>query len=150
MYAVDSDPCAAKFLGGAVEKDKTHRVLEENIAFFDAKGYGLFAVCHKDNSAVLGYCGFVQSSLFDGNEPEIICGLSSSARSNGFGPEATKAVAEWALQDGILVRVLASIAADNSKAISLAHKVGFKFLQKRDAPTRDGRRESIYVLEPED
>jgi RimJ/RimL family protein N-acetyltransferase len=93
----------------------------------------LFEVVETDRA--IGIVGLLRSDAFDGSDYELTCALLEEAEGRGLATEACAAVVEWALGEGGLKRVIASVDDNNRPGTLLAERLGMVAIDRR--PFRD-------------
>ncbi len=81
-----------------------------------------------------GYCGLMRSGPSlpeDPNNVEFVYCFHRAASGKGFGPEAGKAVIQYAFKNLTLDKVTAFIRPTNTRALRAGRKVGFSYVRDR-------------------
>jgi [ribosomal protein S5]-alanine N-acetyltransferase len=149
MAAVFGDAEVMRFGSGARPREWVEKCLKGCLEDYHQKwGFGLWAVVHKPNWAVIGFCGL---SLFDNvdgqREVEIGYRLASDYWGQGLATEAARAVRDHALGQLALRRLIALIDAENVRSIRVAEKIGLRHEKDtlfRDKPVR------VYAIRSSD
>jgi RimJ/RimL family protein N-acetyltransferase len=93
-------------------------------------GFGLYAVVHKQNQELIGYCGFFIQSIEQQKEVEIGYRLAQKYWGQGLATEAAKAVVEYGHQRFNFQRFVCLIEIENSRSIRVANKLGMTLEKK--------------------
>lgn len=96
--------------------------------YYEARGYGPFAVIERSTRLLIGYCGLFYFSDVNG-QPEVELGyrLARSAWGKGYATEAAITARDYALTALGMKRLIAIIDPANIASIRVAEKLGMKF-----------------------
>jgi ribosomal-protein-alanine N-acetyltransferase len=127
-----------KFVGNsqAWRKDRTGQFIRSASNMLRELGYCQWALFHKGDGNLIGYCGFV-----DDNEPEIDWRLAPELWGNGLATEAAFAVLKHGIDTLGFRRVIATVQAANLASIRVIEKLGMTLVRRFD---RDGREVMLY------
>ncbi|PYJ48859.1 MAG: GNAT family N-acetyltransferase [Verrucomicrobia bacterium] len=110
---------------------------EQTVAFLDKlidwERRGLpsqFAVIHRNDNCLIGYCGFFHQQVDEMDEIEIGYRLNRDYWSRGLATEAARAVRDHGFRDLKLPRVISLIHPDNLPSRRVAEKNGMKIEKK--------------------
>ena len=110
---------------------------EQTVAFLDKlidwERRGLpsqFAVIHRNDNRLIGYCGFFHQQVDEMDEIEIGYRLNRDYWSRGLATEAARAVRDHGFRDLKLPRVISLIHPDNLPSRRVAEKNGMKIERK--------------------
>lgn len=94
----------------------------------EVQGYSYWALVHKANSKVIGYCGLGYDANLDGRA-EVALGyrLARAYWGRGYATEGVKATLDYALNKLGLSSVVATIDPSNQASIRVAEKAGMVF-----------------------
>jgi len=126
MESVFGDTDVMRFGTGPRPRDWVEKWLEGCLEdYFQKWGFGLWAVVHKANHAVIGFCGLTRFDDVEG-QPEIEIGyrLARNYWGQGLATEAALAVRDYAHEHLGLGRLIALIDAENVRSIRVAEKIG--------------------------
>jgi ribosomal-protein-alanine N-acetyltransferase len=97
-----------------------------------------FAIIHRNDNRLIGYCGFFHQQVDETDEIEIGYRLDPDYWSRGLATEAAQAVRDHAFRDLKLPRVISLVHPDNLPSQRVAEKNGMKIEKKtvfREFPT---------------
>lgn len=114
-----------RFSLGPYKREQTQNVLRKFLSWENAGLPSPFAVVLRENSEVLGYCGFLHHPELPG-EVEIGYRLDPSYWNRGLITEAARAVRDHAFDDLKLPRVISLIHPENIPSRRVAEKNGMK------------------------
>ena len=119
-----------RFSLGAFTREQTVGFLDKLI---DWQRRGLpsqFAVIHRNDNRLIGYCGFFHQQVDEMDEIEIGYRLNPDYWSRGLATEAARAVRDHGFRDLKLPRVISLIHPDNLPSRRVAEKNGMKIEKK--------------------
>lgn len=130
-----TEPGVRRFLWDdeIIARETVEEVVRSSRDSFAAKGYGLWVLEYKDESGVIGFCGFRDSDAFDEREGsiELLYGLSERWWGQGLAAEAAQAVVMYGFERCGFKRILAITDAPNTASVRVMEKAGMRFV-KRD------------------
>jgi RimJ/RimL family protein N-acetyltransferase len=137
-------------------RDRTALAIRRWISFWDADGFGLFAVRRREDGRLLGDVGLLawdpdtwipgsRGEIGPGAEVEIGWTIARAAWGNGYATEAALAVLGWARDELKLERLISLIHPENEASIRVAEKLGER--HERDV-VLSGRPARVYSLQP--
>lgn len=104
--------------------------IEQRLISYLEYGFGLYAVVHKQNQELIGYCGFFIQSIEQQKEVEVGYRLARKYWGQGLATEAAKAVVEYGQQRFNFQRFVCLIETENSRSIRVANKLGMTLEKK--------------------
>ncbi len=122
LAAIHADAEVMRHLGGAQHPDDAWRYLAMMIGQWDLRGYGVWAVIHKDSDALIGRVGM--------NHPEgwpaleIAWTLGRSYWGQGYASEAADAAMDYAFLTQKSERLISLIAPENIASAKVAARLG--------------------------
>ncbi|BAZ22240.1 putative acetyltransferase [Kalymmatonema gypsitolerans NIES-4073] len=148
LTAILADPFVMRFsLSGPKTLKQTQSLLENVLASYENQGRGLYAVVHKDDQKLIGYCGFLEQEIDGQREIEISYRLASAYWGKGLATEAAKAIRDYAFSQLGLTRLISIIEPENIRSIRVADKIGMRHEKDsriRNLPVR------IYAIHKSD
>jgi ribosomal-protein-alanine N-acetyltransferase len=111
-----------------IPRERVAAIVEESVASFESRGYGLWAVSPLAGEALLGFCGFW---LF--HEPprlELLYGVAPAHWNRGFATEAARAVMRYGFEELSFERVEASTDAANAASARVMERIGMTFWKR--------------------
>jgi RimJ/RimL family protein N-acetyltransferase len=149
MAAVFGDPEVMRFGPGPQSREWVQGWLRGCLEDYYRKwGFGLWAVVHKSDHRVIGFCGLTRFDDIDG-QPEIEIGyrLARAFWGRGLATEAAEAVRDHALGVLVLPRLVSIIDPHNEASIRVATKIGLR--HEKDVLFRGNPRQ-LYVIHKAD
>lgn len=104
--------------------------IEQRLISYLEYGFGLYALVHKQNQQLIGYCGFFIQSIEQQKEVEIGYRLAKKYWGQGLATEAAKAVVDYGQQRFNFRRFVCLIEIKNNRSIRVAQKLGMKLEKK--------------------
>jgi RimJ/RimL family protein N-acetyltransferase len=115
---------------GVHSKKQIKQFIEQRLISYMEYGFGLYAVVHKQNQELIGYCGFFIQSIEQQKEVEVGYRLAKKYWGQGLATEAAKAVVEYGQQRFNFQRFVCLIETENSRSIRVANKLGMTLEKK--------------------
>jgi ribosomal-protein-alanine N-acetyltransferase len=126
FHAINNDPGVARYLfdGRQITASESTALLDASRVLLARHGHGLFAVRLRDDGALIGWAGYLES----GNPPvlEVAYALLAAARGHGFAVEATRAVMTWGARHLGMSMFHASVDAPNVASLRVLEKLAFR------------------------
>jgi [ribosomal protein S5]-alanine N-acetyltransferase len=133
IASILADPDVMRFsLSGPKTREQTQEFLEAVFYSYEYRKRGLYAVIHKADTNLIGFCGLLDWEI-DG-QPEIEIGyrLDPAYWRQGLGTEAAIAVRDYGLNQLKLKRLIAVIQPENKASIRVAEKLGMRAEKEMD------------------
>ncbi|MEO1342165.1 MAG: GNAT family N-acetyltransferase, partial [Cyanobacteria bacterium J06635_13] len=89
-------------------------------------GFGLYALVHKQDQQMIGYCGFFLQAIEQQKEVEIGYRLARKYWGQGLATEAAQAVLGYGQQRFNFQRFVCLVEPANTRSIRVATKLGMK------------------------
>lgn len=125
------DPEVMQFsIIGVHSKKQIKQFIEQRLLSYLERGFGLYALVHKKNKELIGYCGFFLQSIEQQREVEIGYRLAKKYWGQGLATEAAQAVLEYGQQRFRFKRFICLIDPQNTRSIRVATKLGMKLEKK--------------------
>ncbi len=139
LASIMADPRVMEFsTSGPWDLDRTKAFLERCQVDYSAErwGYRRWALIHKADDRLIGYCGLARYDEVDGS-PEIAIGyrLTPEYWGRGLATEAAAATRDYAFGSLGMTRLISTIEPENRASIQVAEKIGMtceKQIQKWD------------------
>jgi len=119
-----------RFSLGVFSCEQTAAFVRKILGWNSAGLPSLFAVIVRENSKLIGYCGFFHQEIDGTNEIEIAYRLHPNYWGRGLATEAAQAVRNHAFRDLKLPRVISLIHPDNRASRRVAEKNAMKVEKK--------------------
>jgi RimJ/RimL family protein N-acetyltransferase len=140
LQALKADPRVfAVMLGGVRTAQRAAEELADDMAFWAARGVGMWAVRRTGDHAFMGLAGIMERP--DGRGMALRFGLRPEARGRGLASEAAGAAVRFAHDRAGLDRVIAVAREDNFASRQVLGAIG---MVECDAFLREGQRMLVY------
>jgi RimJ/RimL family protein N-acetyltransferase len=127
MSELMANPDFMRFSLGVFTREQTVAFLDKLIGWERRGLPSQFAVIHRNDNRLIGYCGFFHQEVDETNEIEIGYRLDPDYWSRGLATEAAQAVRDHGFRDLKLPRVISLIHPDNLPSRRVAEKIGMTF-----------------------
>lgn len=135
--AIYGDPQTMHFIPcGALDRDRTQRLVERMIERDESNGFGIWPVVHKGEHRVIGECGVTYIPGY-GTDVEIAWIFNRAYHGQGYAEESARAVLGYAFGELHLSRVYALIDRANAPSIALANRLQMRYDRIVRAYNRD-------------
>jgi [ribosomal protein S5]-alanine N-acetyltransferase len=114
-YMFDDQPVAIEFI---------YEILEQSVANFAARGFGIWMISEKSGDTDIGLCGM--RPVEDLGEVEILYALSDSKLGRGYAIEAARAVARYGFERAGLERLIGITDPPNVGSWRVLDKLGMR------------------------
>lgn len=130
LASMFGDAEALRFWGGALDRDRTRRWIERNLARYEADGFGRCAVVLRSTGELVGDCGLI-TTLVEGR-PEVELGwvVRRSHWRKGIATEAAAAWRDAAFGRFGLERIVSMVLETNLASRRVAEKLGMTVERK--------------------
>jgi RimJ/RimL family protein N-acetyltransferase len=149
LAAMLGDPEVMRFYSAPKTRAEAEGWLRWNQRLYAARGFGLWAMEHKDTGEFVGDCGLTPQPVEDSEEIEVGYHVASRHWRKGYASEAARACRDHAFDVLGVERLVAIIHPDNVASQGVARKIGMS-LWKTIVWQRSGRPERIYSMGRED
>lgn len=162
--AITRDPEVMRFIGEGrpISAEETAANLDSIINAFRRRGFGRWAVVHKESGRLIGYCGFSAGNPVAGVELAYM--LARPFWGQGLATEAARACLRYAFEELKLPSVSALTRPGNLRSRRVMEHLGMKFLSEevylsydcvhyaidRDEFTHDGSPYVLHTSRPRD
>lgn len=129
MYErVYTDPDVMRYVqptGWPHPREESAAFLARVNAFFDEHGFGQWAVEHKVEGRLLGYCGL--KFLHKTTEVELLYGLDKDYWGQGLATEAARAALRYGFEEARLSYIVAVALPENAGSRRVLEKAGMRY-----------------------
>ena len=131
LVPILGDPQVMKFsIMGVHDRQLIRIFIEQRLLSYLEPGFGLYALIHKQNGELVGYCGFFVQKIDDHKEVEIGYRLATKYWGQGLATEATQAVCQYGRKKFNFKRFVCLIEPANRRSIRVATKLGMALEKK--------------------
>ncbi len=130
LASIMADPRVMEFsTSGPWGRDRTRVFLENCQVDYSVEewSYRRWALIHKEDNHLIGYCGFARYEEVGGS-PEVAIGyrLTPDYWGRGLATEAAVATRDYGLGHLEMTRLISTIEPENSASIRVAEKIGMR------------------------
>lgn len=111
--------------GKTMTRAETWRFIAGSLGHWALRGYGMFAVTHRETGEVLGRCGFYHPDGWPGFEIGWLFHRRHWGR--GYATEAAQAALKFAFDELGQPHVISLIRRDNLASVRVAEKIGERY-----------------------
>jgi len=141
---IEADPEVMRFYrSGPRSREQTARNIAWYIELQAKHGHSLWAVIHKADQLLIGYCGLLSQQIDGESEVEIGYKLARQYWGQGLATEAARAVRDWGFAHLPVPHLISIIDPENRASIRVAEKNGMTLWKEADY---HGKLCSIYRL----
>ena len=131
LMSILGDPQVMEFsILGVHDRQQIRQFLEQRLLSYLDPGFGLYALICKENSELVGYCGFFVQKIKERTEVEIGYRLAKQYWGKGLATEAAQALCQYGRQKFTFERFVCLIDSNNFRSIRVAQKLKMKFEKK--------------------
>jgi ribosomal-protein-alanine N-acetyltransferase len=128
------DPGVRKFLWDdqIISRETAIAVVESSIESFVNHGFGFWAICFKNDAALIGFGGLRHFTEDGGvtSEVEILYGVAPEHWGNGVATEAAGVILGYGFEECELTHIYAGADPPNAASFRVIEKLGMKFARK--------------------
>jgi ribosomal-protein-alanine N-acetyltransferase len=125
LHSIFSDAETMEYYPAPFSYEKTQNWVKRNQKRYEEDGYGLWAVCLKENGEVIGDCGLVKQQVDGNTEVEIGYHINKKYWLKGFASEAAKACKDYGHNKLGLNKLISIIDPMNIPSKRVVEKIGF-------------------------
>ncbi|HKD93653.1 MAG TPA: GNAT family N-acetyltransferase [Gaiellaceae bacterium] len=145
LLEIFGDPAVmAAFREPPLDREQVGRWLERNLEHQREHGFGLFAVCLREDGRLMGDCGLELIEVAGEQVAELGYDFRSDHWNRGYATEAAAAVRDFAFDTLRLPRLVSLIQPGNPASEQVARKTGFKQVRRIE---RHGRTYLVYEID---
>ena len=111
-------------------------------------GFGLWALCLKENDEMIGDCGLSMQNIDGQMLPEIGFHIRKDLHRKGYGKQAAAAARDWAFEHTQFPALYSYCTADNVASYKTAEAIGMSFL--KEFINKDNIRDRVSIITRED
>ena len=99
LYAVLADSDIMQHYPYTFDEARVRGWIDRNIERYSVFGFGLWALCLRENSEMIGDCGLTMQLINGKIKPEIGCHIRRDMQRRGYAKESASAVRDWAFRN---------------------------------------------------
>lgn len=127
LFAIRSDPEVMRFIGAGQphSMNQVRDALENAISVWKKHSFGRWAIVHKADKKLIGWCGL--AFLDQTEEIEIGYGIAKEYWGGGLTTEAAEATIRYGFEELKLDRIVAVAMPENIASRRIMEKIGMRF-----------------------
>ena len=126
LYEVLADSDIMQHYPYTFDENRVRNWIERNIERYRIFGFGLWAVCLKDNCEMIGDCGLTMQLINGEIKPEIGYHIRADKQRKGYAKEAAIAVRDWTFNNTPFQIVYSYMKYTNEPSVKTAISYGCK------------------------
>jgi len=126
LYSVLADSDIMQHYPYSFDERRVRGWIEKNIERYRVFGFGLWAVCLKENKKMIGDCGLTMQNINGMICPEIGYHIRRDCQRKGFAREAASAVRDWAFDNTPFNVLYSYMKAENIASAATAKSIGMR------------------------
>ncbi|MEM7592574.1 MAG: GNAT family N-acetyltransferase [Cyanobacteria bacterium P01_A01_bin.83] len=111
---------------GVHNRRQIKQFIEQRLLSYLEYGFGLYALVHKQDQVLIGYCGFFIQSIEQQQEAEIGYRLAKQYWGQGLATEAAQEILRYGQKRFNFKRFICLIEPENTRSVRVATKLGMK------------------------
>ncbi len=127
LYKVLADSDNMQHYPYVFDERRVRDWIERNMERYSKEGFGLWAVCLKENGEMIGDCGLTLQNIQGEMLPEIGYHIRRNCQRNGYAKETAKAVMDWAFRNTDYPALYSYCKYTNEASIKTAEAIGMQF-----------------------
>ena len=143
LYCVLADSDIMQHYPYTFDEKRVRGWIEKNQERYQIFGFGLWAVCLKENGKMVGDCGLTLQPIGNTIKPEIGYHIQKTYQRKGYATEVCLAVIGYAWNFLEFDKLNCLIQKGNKASECLAEKLGFMFREEMDL---DGKCMKRYTI----
>lgn len=120
LYKVLADSDIMQHYPYTFDEHKVRDWITRNRERYQTFGFGLWAVCLKENGEMIGDCGLTMQNIQGVIRPEIGYHIRADQQRKGYAREAAIAVREWAFENTPFLQIYSYMKSTNEPSASAA------------------------------
>ena len=124
LYKVLADSDIMRHYPYTFDKSRVRGWIAKNMERYRIFGFGLWAVCLRDSSEMIGDCGLTMQNVNGAILPEIGYHIAKAHQRRGYAKEAAQAVRDWTFQNTPFQMVYSCMKRDNLASAATARANG--------------------------
>ncbi len=133
---MNADPEVMRYFPSVLSRVQSDGLIDRVEKYFDAHGFGLWAVQLNDTSEFAGFIGIQEPSFEAHFNPCIEVGWRLARRfwGRGYATEGARAALEFGFQTAGLAEIVSFAVRENAASIRVMQRIGMHFAEEFDHP----------------
>lgn len=148
LYAVLGDAELMQHYPHPFNEEMVRKWIESNIERYKTFGFGLWAVCLKENNEMIGDCGLTIQRINGVMKPEIGYHIRADKQKMGYAKEAAIAVRDWTFNKTTFKEIYSYMKYTNIASAKCAESWGCHFKYEYEDDVNEITK--VYVITKEE
>ena len=148
LYAVLGDSDIMQHYPHPFNEEMVRKWIESNIERYKTFGFGLWAVCLKENNEMIGDCGLTIQRINGVMKPEIGYHIRADKQKMGYAKEAAIAVRDWTFNKTTCEEIYSCMKYTNIASAKCAESWGCHFKYEYEDDVNEITK--VYVITKEE
>jgi len=144
LYKILADSDIMKHYPYTFDEERVKNWIKKNIERYRIFGFGLWAVCLRENSEMIGDCGLTMQNICGVIKPEIGYHIRKDMQRNGYASEAARAVRDWTFENTPFREIYSYMNDTNIPSKKTAMAYGCDFAGEFENELKE--KTSVYVI----
>ena len=134
--AINADPTVMRHYPGPLDRAASDALIQRIERTFEERGYGLWAVEHREGGGLLGYAGLwpMRDDIPGAGGVEVGWRLAAAHWGRGYATEAARAAVRMAFEELRLCELWSVTAVVNTRSRAVMHRIGMRWYADFDHP----------------
>lgn len=128
LYAVLADSDIMQHYPYTFDEARMRNWINKNLERYRVFGFGLWAVCLKENGVMTGDCGLTMQNVGGTIRPEIGYHIAKAHQRRGYAKEAARAVRDWTFRNTPFMTVYSYMQKENIPSLATARANGMRLV----------------------
>ena len=146
LKSVWGDRETMSFYPEAFPDEQIKKIISNQIATYEAHGYGLFVLLAKADGSVIGDCGITIQNIDGIKEYEIGYRIAKTYWGMGYAPEAAEAIKRYGFETLKLEKLCSYMESAHKQSRRVAEKIGMKFEKEYQNMDNRGLPTTVYSI----
>lgn len=144
LYRVLADSDIMRHYPYTFDEKRVRNWIYRNMERYRIFGFGLWAVCLKENGEMIGDCGLSMQNIGGVIRPEIGYHIRADQQRKGYASEAAAAVRDWTFENTPFLEIYSYMTYTNEPSAKTAMAYGCR--QVDEYADEENRRISVFMI----
>ena len=148
LYKVLADKEIMQHYPYTFDEERVRGWIQRNVDRYNNEGFGLWAVCLRENGEMIGDCGLTLQNIDGQMLPEIGYHIRKDCQKKGYAKEAALAVRDWAFKNTSYPAIYSYCKYTNVPSFKTAESIGMHF--EKEYPDEASKITHVSVIRREE
>ena len=148
LYKVLADKEIMQHYPYTFDEERVRGWIQRNVDRYNNEGFGLWAVCLRENGEMIGDCGLTLQNIDGQMLPEIGYHIRKDCQKKGYAKEAALAVRDWAFKNTSYPAIYSYCKYTNVPSFKTAESIGMHF--EKEYPDEANKITHVSVIRREE